>query len=556
MDIQIKELLQEYSPGDELEIRLGYFKDGDKFHSVITSFMFFCTLKQFSESGYKISKEEQLIYMGINNDPMERFKTIVTTDEMITIHKRVKKVEDFVGLGLRVALSTETIMEETIDLTQTTHKDRTRTTFYNDEINYKIDLTMDQQNKYTHYQLEVEFISKPSASELKEMILWLHKYRELLYHNQKVIFSFNRNFVRDPKYKNSDKDMPYNGGAMPKNLKPYTVPFLNDYVVSSKPNGISYFLYFSEKYGVYYINRTEIHPVSNKPSHPLLYESIVIGEYISLKSDSEGINNKFYAFDFLIFKKKDVRGLSATERHDMLVKVKELVNWNNFDILPQFFENRLEKSLKVVFNYIASEWTPETNDGIVLKPQNMPFNNPYVYKWKPWEDITIDLAVKIMDGVYYGMGYDRNNLTTFVGSKKFPYSGEVDLNGFKVPEFSILEFRYKDGMLRAIRVRSDKIKPNYIGVAISTWEDIHEPFSKENLLKLSKLTINHDDSLIDVTRKICGFIKTTKDPRVFDELSDYIDTDVVTKMFKGAALLGNRKKMGNELVPVLSKYFK
>jgi hypothetical protein len=546
MDTQIENIIREFSPGDELEIRLGYFKDGDKFHSAITSFMFYYALKQFSEISYKIARQVQTIYMDKNQKLQERIKTIITTDEVVTIIKKIKVVEDFQQLGLRVALSSEKISNETLDLQNTIQKERTRTTFYGEEYNYKIDLTMDQQDRFIHYQLEVEFIKGPSAQELKNMILWLHSFRQNLYQNQKVISSFNRHFIQDPKYKRSDKDMPFNGGVMPKNLKPYLVPFLNEYVITSKPNGISYFLYFSSKYGMYYINRTEIYLVSENPTPYSLAESIVIGEFI---------NKKFYAFDFLIYKGQDVRNKSATERHQMLNIVQKIVGWTNFEILPLFYTGNLTQDLKAAFRYIESEWTPETNDGIILKPQNLPFNNPYVYKWKPLDDVTIDLSVRKINEEHYGFAYDHRGLIPFEGSEKFPYSGRVDLAGLDVPEYTIIEFKYEAPYLRAVRIRADKVKPNFIRVAISTWEDIHVPFSKEELIELSEFIIKSTDNLADITRKICGFLKTTKDPRIFEELNEYIDTDIVTKLFKGAANLGVKRNMGNELVPIISDYF-
>jgi len=324
------------------------------------------------------------------------------------------------------------------------------------------------------------------------------------------------------------------------------VPFLNEYAITSKPNGISYFLYFSGKYGMYYINRTEINLVSESATPPALAESIIIGE---------AIDDKFYAFDFLIYRGKDVRQLPATERHRMLSMVRDAVKWSNFEIVPIFYTGDLNKDLKAVFKYIETEWTPETNDGIILKPQNLAFNSPYIYKWKPLEDVTIDLSVQKINEEYYGFAYDKNGLILFEGSEKFPYSGRVNMGDFQVPEYTILEFNYENGELKATRVRPDKVKPNYIGVAISTWEDIHMPFPKEGLIELSEYIIKPQDSLATITRKICGFLKVTKDPRVFSELDLFIDTNVVTKLFKGVSLLGSRKNLGNELVPVLSDYF-
>lgn len=546
MDTQIDDILRDFSPGDELEIRLGYFRDGDRFHSMVTSFMFYCTLKQFSEMPYKISRQVQTIYMNKSKSVDERVKTIVTSDEIISILKTVKNVQDFHRMGLRVALSSEKILDERADLQTASRKERTRTTFYDDNLNYKIDLTMDQQDSRVHYQLEVEFLTAPSPDELKGMILWLYDFRQNLYYNQKLVASFNQHFSRDPKYKRADKDMPYNGGAMPKNLKPYLVPFLNEYAITSKPNGVSYFLYFSGKHGMYYMNRTEIHLISQSPTPYDLAESIIIGE---------AINDRFYAFDFLIYQGKDIRHLPSTRRHQMLSIVKEKLDWSNFEILPLFYTGDLFKDLQAAFKYINMEWTPETNDGIILKPQNLAFNNPYVYKWKPLEDVTIDLSIQKINEEYYGFAYDKNGLVLFEGSSSFPYSGKVDLGSLEVPEYTILEFNYSGGALRAVRVRSDKVKPNYIGVAVSTWEDIHVPFPKEELIELSQFVIKQEDTLADITRKICGFLKIARDPRVFSELNEYINTDVVTKLFKGAAVLGARKKRGNDLVPVLSDYF-
>ncbi len=549
MENQIEKILKEYSPGDELEIRVGYFR-GDRFHSALTSFMFQYLLKQFSEMNYEVSRQMQTVYMHPADDPQEKLKTIVAEDEVVTILKKTTAVEDLPQLGLRLALSIEKIQGATPEISGVRRKERNRTTFRRENINYRIDLTLDQQGRRSHYQLEVEYTGRPSLPELNGMISWLAGLRENLYYNQKIIGRYNSYFVGDPKFRYADKETPYTGGAMPKNLKPFLVPFLGEYAVHSKPNGVSYFLFFSE-YGIFYINRTEIYPSAEQVAPEGLKGTIIIGEFI---------NNKFYAFDTLVYRHQDVRPMEATRRNKLLYHIQEQLKWRNFEVLPMFYTGDLHKDFESVFRYIRSEWTPETNDGVVLKPQYLPFNNPYVYKWKPLRHVTIDLAVKKIGKVYFGYAYDKSGLVPFKGSEKYPYSGEVNISDFDVPEYSILEFGYDPARpllpsLKAVRLRTDKIKPNYIGVAVSTWQDIRDPFTEERLIALSKNVIAPQDTLAGIVKKVCTYLKLTKDPCIFKELNEYIESDLITQIFKGAAILGTKKGIGNDLVPVLSGYF-
>jgi hypothetical protein len=553
MDSQIKNILNRYSQGDELEIRVGFFADNYKFYSSISSFMFQYLLKQFygEKSTYNILRQVQTVYMHKSNDPSIRVKTIVTDDEIVTVYKKIKHVEDFHRLGLRLSLGSEEIITEH-NLLKINSKDRIRTTFTNKNNLYKIDMTLDKQNKKSFYQMEIEFISPPTFSEVKGILNWVFSIREKLYYYQRIVKEFNSKFTDDKRYRVYDKDIPYDAGAMPKNLKPFTVPFLNNYVITSKPNGISYFLYFSYIYGIYYINKTAMYKASDNPTPKEFDGTIILGEFVN-KPDS---GYKFYAFDLITYRNN--KNIRMIDRHKILNYIKNFLKWNNLEVIPMFYSGNIHDDIKAVFNYIENEWSQETNDGIILKPENLPFNNPFVYKWKPMMHITIDLSVKKKGDEFFGYAYAEDELVLFTGSEKYPYSGKVNMENFKdVSEYSIFEFSYNPNteILFASRLREDKIKPNFIGVAVSIWEDLKNPFTKAQLIELSKNIILKNDSLVDIAKKVCIYLHLTKDPIIFKELREYINSNLISQIFRGAATFGAKKSMGNELVPIINEYF-
>ena len=169
-------ILDNYSEGDELEIRVGYFKDGT-FHSTISEDMFVYFYKYFNDRKLDISYNYSYVYMYRLAVSGGKIKTIKTLDEETTIYKRTKNKIDLLRSNMRIALSEEVEIEPCeIYKENSIMKKRGRHTFTKRGCNFKIDLTKDYYSNYTVNQMEIEFINKPKLEEVYGVLNWLKKH--------------------------------------------------------------------------------------------------------------------------------------------------------------------------------------------------------------------------------------------------------------------------------------------------------------------------------------------------------------------------------------------
>jgi hypothetical protein len=134
----------------------------------------------------------------------------------------------------------------------------------------------------------------------------------------------------------------------------------------------------------------------------------------------------------------------------------------------------------------------------------------------------------------------------------------VTKGGKVLPTNKIIEFSFSKRRFIPVRIRKDKIKPNFIGVAQNIWEIIQNPLTSENLVRGSAWTIiNKGEPQTVTAEKICRFLTslTRPEPKVFDRLDTYLGFDTITKAFYDATIKGVNTKTGNYLVGVLQNYF-
>lgn len=230
----------------------------------------------------------------------------------------------------------------------------------------------------------------------------------------------------------------------------------NNYGFYLKMDGIRYLLYSSGG-KLYAINET---------SRIMVYENTRIPHNTIL--DAEYINDTFHIFDVLYFNDNDLRDKGMYFRNVVLKNIP-------YDLNMEYTE--ISTDYNLIWHYVICG-LPEYTDGIVFFPLDEPYKNKLTYKYKPSDLLTIDFLVK-QDGLY--VVDDDGMLIVFKGNQIYPYvfneigsgSGSESNSEWKID--SIVEFQYKDGKFIPIRVRHDKIKPNYIGVALDIWEDINNP---------------------------------------------------------------------------------
>ena len=166
-------------------------------------------------------------------------------------------------------------------------------------------------------------------------------------------------------------DTLYSYTNRPVNLTAQNISLIqNNYTASIKADGLRCFLYYDGK-DVYMItNPLNVSKVQKSKSKKIC---ILDCEYI------EDIG-KYYIFDVLYFDNKDVRGDPYNIRlsyisDDLLDKnilVKEIYNIdNNKNIFKE--SNTLYNTKKYPFEV----------DGVVYTPIYEPYDNKYIFKWKP-----------------------------------------------------------------------------------------------------------------------------------------------------------------------------
>lgn len=108
------------------------------------------------------------------------------------------------------------------------------------------------------------------------------------------------------------------------------------------------------------------------------------GPAIAISKQRERGLVKYYAFDVIAYRGKDVRGLPLFQRRKILEKVIEVMANPNIVVVEQFKENHIEH-----FNKIVSE----NGEGIILKDLRQGYGSGWS-KWKRSSDISCVITGK------------------------------------------------------------------------------------------------------------------------------------------------------------------
>jgi len=164
-----------------------------------------------------------------------------------------------------------------------------------------------------------------------------------------------------------------------------------------------------------------------------------------------------------------------------------------------FFEDTFESFSNAITKVKTMLDKNYLTDGLIFTP-NTKYNSPKesIYKWKPFEEQTIDLKyiTNVSERALYASKGDL--LIKFVGKDNFIFDAETQVDWLdpmfnSIPPNSIVEFEPKiigdipatyQGryILRPKKIRSDKQYPNSIQTAMDVWEDINSPIEFRTLL--------------------------------------------------------------------------
>jgi hypothetical protein len=370
------------------------------------------------------------------------------------------------------------------------------------------------------YNIKYKILKEKHFEKVFENIVNKRKYVEQINSLKIKVITDMNNLILVKNYKqNSNEIEPNIYMTRPVNVLRKDLPFLKNYLFFPKLDGYHYFVYY-HKTGIYYINEKEVIIIKNKEKfiNPKvdLSNSIFLGELIK---------GEIYIFDSLFYKGGNLTKLPLLDR----------LNYARNTPLKilEFFKTPKEA---ITFNKNTSLPT----DGIICVPTDKFYKNNASFKWKPPDMLTIDFYVKFIKtennnqifGLYNYSG--SNQFEPFKGHGKNPFSGEIILNSYIYDE-TITEFYWDGTTFIPHKIRWDKLKPNFISVAINIWEDINNPILEKDICDITIENIN----------LVCHKLKEHY-LNINSLRQDYYD-------FVKKVVLKNKHKTGNQLFDFLKK---
>jgi hypothetical protein len=301
-------------------------------------------------------------------------------------------------------------------------------------------------------EIEVEYTGKITSPPLQDYNMIDDLIESMFKHR------FETRIIKNYNMLVSNKPLPYLNWCVnkPINLKFEMWKEIADgYGFYLKMDGIRYLLY-SYHGKLYALNETY---------RILVFENTRIPHNSIL--DAEYVNETFHVFDVLFINGNDLRERDMTFRNEILKNIP-------YDLNMEYTELSTEYNL--IWHY-TNLGLPKYTDGIVFFPLSEPYKNKCTFKYKPAELLTIDFLVK-KDGLY--AIDDKGDPVVFEGDTLYPYKFEF---GDEWQVNTITEFQYKKDGFYPMRIRHDKIKPNYIGVALDNWKDINDPIDLSSFIQ-------------------------------------------------------------------------
>jgi hypothetical protein len=359
------------------------------------------------------------------------------------------------------------------------------------------------------YNVEIEFNKVPENEH--QIIGPLKSILEILFSNRYYLIQESERINIINMYNDMFSDYIYqknihiSRGKMlryenkPRNIKIKDIQTMTNYSVTNKLNGVGIFLMITS-IGIFILNQTNVDKLSRH----------VLKGYENSIFHGEMWNNEFFIFDTVKYCGKDVTLKSHSERLSYAEKTIDVLSSVLKDIITIqtkvfIYTGNLENDTKTIMQYMYNKFGSdalENNDGIMYTPVNLPYINDVTLKFKFPSTMSIDFFVENEKKDEKGTTYDikvydkNNNLVLFdhtfkhrlnpvmFVSKTSPFYNLIS-NGVIVETVYDKVNKY----FTPIKIREDKDRPNFLGVASDVFNDIMEPLSLDKLVQLF-----HDNS--------------------------------------------------------------
>lgn len=480
----------------ELEFRLGQFSFDNgkkKFVPGISKQIFDRVFRILKEQSLKhtVTKSEVLYYKDNIREIIEDGKKTLQRKE------KIMNIDiEFPSIVARLGKSTELVVNNSNLGSVQFKRKRERHSFSFD--NYNIELTLILSNPIV-YEIEIEF--NDSEIPMLAVIEPLKQILKIIYpgrgsmmlksEHDNVAQMWNEVFRDDIARKNVNlkKGQFFRFELKPRNIKLKDVNNMIDMAVTNKLNGIGTNLFIS-KSAIYLVNTQS--QVVEKVS------SSSFSDYQGSIFPIEYKDDVCHIYDCIKFKYRDVSHIKNHSKrlNNAVIFVQELEqgkldNRNNLKCEIKFFKysGDLEQDTKDIVRYMSDRYgdkVMEHNDGIIFTPFFEQYLNNFTLKFKWIELMTIDFELinmtihKNLKHFDLGVVNKDNDIGTFSKMDieiSDPFYNEVH-NGM------IVECGYdmEKNNWKIFKIRDDKVKPNFIGVAKDVFDDIEHPLELDKLI--------------------------------------------------------------------------
>lgn len=439
--------------------------------------------------------------------------------------------EDIIDYGLRFEATVEEPISPVKNFQSRLTREKTRRSYLLEGGLFRLDLTrVLSRGKYT-YEVEVEIIQQKGVDIIPEETF--QKFGEVVIRNiLKIIQDTHIIYTEEEKrdvtnYVNNIfnlrfKDVVDHGLVeQARNLKLHDMVWggligneKTVYKVNHKPDGTRRFLVFSP-YGLWLLYPPHEFTLVTRNIKPGYYGTVLDGELIpedKRRGDTIKAKYVYYIINTLSFQgNTDISRQPHTKR---MQEAQRIANNIKTDILSVFTLNFRSFSTPDEFFRVMKEMFQEQDslsyaqDGFIFRAESVEYNPKYlregkllsidqfpikerrlvkyadVLKWKEVSNLTIDFLIrKTKKGVEL-FSIDNNIIVPFYGSEENKYQGYLPkVPSFleNVPDESIVEFQWTGNNFTPIIIRTNKVKPNRLEIALDIWNDIQNPITSEML---------------------------------------------------------------------------
>lgn len=537
---KLKEYLSSVNRGTEFEIRLGKFvydreTKKSNFESNVEIDFFYKLKNVLDDKG--VDKEVLFTkeYSYPNMFGKGNIRKIVKSDKTFTENKgeeyllknSYKKYNVF-EYDVRLSLASEkTIRKESMKGVNWSAPQFVR---YKNRESYifnfgKIDLTIvsggDGSDNLTHtYEVELEITRNDYDMVLQFLTFMLQQKQN----NPFVISNSEKRDVFN-KYKGMT-GVPFFVGVQPETLQKdqLTLLYKELYSVTDKADGERHFMFIDDDGRAFFMDSNLNKILKTNLNSTIHRNCLIDGELISNVNDEEMF---FYAFDLLFFDGHDIRGDTRYHFKQRLDKLKLIVSGIESNSIykinvKKFIYRNVFLGSEVIMKDIKNK--SYENDGLIFTPMNEPYPKTKKWskllKWKPVDQNTIDFYAVKSDGKWllYVQGVEtktndfKSNTTLVLFNiseicPNLPDTKEITFETYfddslidpttnkPYQSNTVIEFKWDFDSSRFVplRTRWDKTSNpkkhgNFVSVACSIWNNIHNPVKEETLYQMTNET--------------------------------------------------------------------